>query len=391
MAARALLWLSLVLHPVAWAALLLALDRSPGVLTCMLPLAFSLSYWYGFLPFYFTEPFAFLGLALFLRTLSRPTAGGVVALNALGLFVALSHLLLFAVLLTLAACAGLARAGWRGAARWTLASFAAPLLLLAPRVWTLLHLAVSPGAGPPTEYAAMSHLNWFFKNYRSEGKLVAVYPLVAAGLFALLWLLQRQRRSPTAPALFAGMGGLYLLMPKTLSGVCLVSVRLPSLAGALALCLVDWRSVPRALRLSLAALSLASLGETAAFHWRFERAVSGLDSMVAAASGRADGYVSTAGDRILGSKHIYLAHLGAWITATRGGVGQNFFADADQEPVVQRVPGVPPADLAQATPAQLQAFETIAVFGPRPFPENLAAWLPEVQAGGWTLLRRPSQ
>ncbi len=388
-AARVLLWASLVLHPIAWATLLRTLGRSLGILPCLLPFAFGIAYWYGFLPSYFTEPLVFFALALLLRTLSRPSAAGIAALNALGLVVAQSHLFMFAVLLILAGCAALAKTGLARAVRWTAGGFAAPLLVCVPRAWEIVHRAVSPGTAVPTEYAAMSHLNWFFKNYRPEGKLAAFYPLVAAILFVLLWLWRRHPGPSVAFALFAGSAVLYALLPKTLSGVFGVSIRLPVVTGVLALCLVDWRSVPRVLQALLLGLALFSLGETARFHWRFAHAVDGLDEMIARASGRADGYVSTVGDSVLGSKHIYLAHLGAWITATRGGIGQNFFADAEQVPVRQRVPGVPPADLSRAPPEQLAPFETISVFGPPPFPGKLAAWQPVARAGAWTLLRRP--
>ncbi len=388
-AARVLLWSALLLHPIAWAALLRALGRSLGVLPCLLPVAFCISYWYGFLPFYCAEPLLFLGLALFLGTLERPTGARIAAVNALGCLLALCHLLLFAVFLTLAGCTALARTDWRRVARLIAAAFAAPLLVCAPRVWTLLNRAVSPGPLLATDYDAMSHLNWFFKNYRSEGRLVAVYPLALTALFAICWVRRRRLEPPAPLAMFAGMAVLYLVTPKTLSGVALVSVRFACLAATFGAMLVDWRTFPRALRSLLLALSLLSLGETAVFHWRFARAVDGLDAMIAIASGNSNGYLSTAGNRILGTKHIYLEHMGAWVTATRGGVGQNFFADADQQPVVQRTPGVPPADLSQANRAQLERFETLLIFGPRPFPESLSGWPVLGAAAAWTTLGRP--
>ncbi|MHB1846036.1 MAG: hypothetical protein ACYCWW_14515 [Deltaproteobacteria bacterium] len=395
-AARALLWLALVLHPIGWASLLRTLGRSLGVLPCLLPLSFGISYWYGFLPFYFTEPLLFFELALFLRLLAGPSLARLTAVAAVGVLLALGHLLLLGVFLALAGCALLARgATWKDVAR-VFASLAAPLALVLPRVWTLLQRALGPdpasGAAGGTEYAAMSHLNWFFKNYRPEGRLVALFPLAASALFCLLWLLRagwRERAPRLPPALFAGMAALTALVPKTLSGVCLVSVRLPALAAAFAFCLVDWQQVPRWLRRSLLALSLLSLGETARFHWRFERALDGLDAMVAASSPHASGYLSTVGDQLLGSKHIYLEHLGGWVTGARGGIGQNFFADADQQPIAQRSPGVPPSDLAHATPLQLSAFETVLIFGPPPFPAALADWPRLAQAGAWTVLGRP--
>ncbi len=389
-AARMLLWVALVLHPVAWAAVLRALGRPLGVLPCLLPLSFGISYWYGFLPFYFTEPLLFLGLALFLRTLTRPTVAGIAAVNALACVVAEGHLLLFGVLLALAGCAILARRTTARSAAEAAACFIAPLALASPRIGTLLSRVVSPGGAPATEYAAMSHLNWFFKNYRPEGRLVALFPLVTTAIFFLVWALRRGWRTRSPFAIFAGMAALYALAPKTLSGVCLVSVRPPALVAAFAAFLVEWPTVPAWLRRSLIALAALSLGETALFHWRFERALDGLGEMTAAASGRADGYFSTAGDRILGSKHLYLEHLGGWVTGTRGGIGQNFFADADQQPVAQRVPGVPPSDLSHATPAELALFDTILVFGPPPFPAAFAGWRTIGSAGAWTLIGRPT-
>jgi hypothetical protein len=388
-AARALLWCALVLHPVSWAVLLRALGRSFGVLLCLLPFAFCISYWYGFLPFYFTEPLLFFGLALFLRTLSKPTVAQIAAINAFACLVAQSHLVMLAVLLALSGCAALVRTRLTRAVTLILASFAIPLLMFAPRVWTLFHRALSPGALLPTEYAAMSHLNWFFKNYRPEGRLIAVYPVFVAALFVVFRFFRRHRESPTTLALFAGMAVLYAVTPKTLSGVWGVSIRFACLAGTLSVALVDWRSLPRSLRAVLVGLSLVSVGETAVFHGRFARAVDGLDTMIAAASGRADGALSMVGNRILGSKHIYLEHVGAWVTATRGGIGHNFLEGADEEPVEPRVPGVPPTDLSHASAEQLAMFDTVLVFGPGPFPEALSRWPVLATVGAWTLLGRP--
>src|SRR5260370_25178582 len=95
------------------------------------------------------------------------------------------------------------------------------------------------------------------------------------------------------------------------------------------------------------------------------------------------GYWSMAGSQLVGSKHIYAEHLGQWLTATRGGVGHNFFADAEHHPVRFK-PGIDiPAQLNRASPEQLAGFEEILIYGEGTLPAWLNGWREESRAGPW--------
>ncbi|MHB8875592.1 MAG: hypothetical protein ACYC8T_18055, partial [Myxococcaceae bacterium] len=83
--------------------------------------------------------------------------------------------------------------------------------------------------------------------------------------------------------------------PKSLSGIFLISVRLPVLAGMLALLVADASALARPVRVVLVALCFFSLGETAVFHQRFAGAVEGLGEMVREAPRGRHGYVSIVG------------------------------------------------------------------------------------------------
>jgi hypothetical protein len=249
--------------------------------------------------------------------------------------------------------------------------------------------AVTPGAWPVTEYNAASHFNWFFKTYRPEGWLAAVGPLLVTAAFVACWL-PRRREEPSGPAMaFFALAALYLVTPKTLSGIFLVSVRLPVLAGMFSLLMVDWRVLPRPVRAGLVLLSLFSLAETAVFHGRFANAVAGLDEVMEGRPPGHNGYLSLVGSSVLGSRHIYLEHMGQWLTATRGGVGHDFFTDADHHPV-HVLPGQGPvSNLRSATPEQRRWFDTVLVFGEGPLPEPLDTWREAAHAGRWRRLERP--
>src|SRR5439155_24784665 len=123
---------------------------------------------------------------------------------------------------------------------------------------------------------------------------------------------------------------LYVATPKTLSGIFLISVRLPVLAGMLALLLAGEEAMPRALKVVLLCVTFTSLAETAAWHHRFATEIDadGLAKMIATPPPDKHGYVSLEGRTLPNSKQVYLDHLGQWWTAKWGRVGHNFFADA---------------------------------------------------------------
>lgn len=388
-AMKAALWASLVAFPVSVAALLRALGRPAAAAALSLPFAFNLSYWYGLVSGHFAQPLALVGLAAYLKALRDGRWRWVLLANAAAAACLLSHLVAFAVLAFLIGVAALASPPRARSIRLGVLSLGLPVLISLPKVISMATRAVTPGEWPETRYDAAAHVGWFFRSYRPEGLLAVAGPLAIAAAFAALWW-WRRREEPARlpPALFWAMSALYLATPKTLSGIYLVAMRLPVFAGALALALVPWTAVPRAVRVGLLALVALSLVETAAFHQRFKREVGGLQALIAEPRPGKHGYLPLLGNKVLGSRHPYAEHLGQWWTAERGGVGHHFFADAEHHPVAFQ-PGVTvPASLEHAKD-QAGWFDELLVFGDGPLPDSLAGFEEVERAGAhWRKLRR---
>jgi hypothetical protein len=393
LAVRLALLVTLWLYPLALCSLLRAFGRSPWMVVLGLPLAFNISYWYGLLSGLLAQVLLFFALAAYERLLREPAAPGrlrsLLALNALAAGVLLSHLLAFVVLGFLLTVRALVAVDRRAALRTLAAGVALPLLVSLPQALRMGERAVVPGDQPATEYALASHVNWFFKNYVPEGKLGVLVPLLVCAVLLALYLVHR-RQEPIAPfALFAAMALLYAVTPKTLSGIFLISVRLPVLAGALSLLLVDARRLPRAALGGLGLLAAASLGESAIFHARFRDATHGLMDVTPHGRRPPHGYLSLAGKELLGSRQIYLQHLGQWVTATRGGVGHDFFADADHH-AVRFVEGrALPGELWEAAPDVLARFEELYVYGEGALPQALTGWREVARSARWRRMVPP--
>ncbi len=389
LAARLAMWTALQLFPWSHLALARAFKRPDWTVLLGLPLAFNISYWYGLLPGLFAQPLAFLTLATFARALDRPRARWLLLVNACAVATLLSHLVAFAATGFVMGAFALTQKPRLPALKALGLGLAVPALLSVSKVWSMAGRAVTPGPWPATVYDLPSHFNWFFKNYRPEGSLAALVPLVIGAFFAAVYMV-RWRKEPVGPAvMLAAMLALYLATPKTLSGIFLISVRLPVLAGMLALLVArppEWKPLP----FVLVGLCLASLAQTALFHWRFARAVDGLDAMVQTPPKGRHGYVSLVGREVLGSRQVYLDHLGQWWTARWGGVGHNFFADAEHHPVRFREGVSVPADLWDEPPERLAFFDELLVYGAAPLPAKLESWRELEHAGPWRKLGRPA-
>jgi hypothetical protein len=390
-AVRCGLALTLFLFPLSVCALLRVHRRSlwPAVLS--LPLAFNISYWYGLLPGLFAQPMAIFALAAFALSLQKPTARALLLVNVLAAATMLSHLVAFVALAWAMGVVALASVPWKRAVGVGFASLGLPALLSMPKVLSMANRAVTSGDWPPTEYAAMSHVNWFFRNYRPEGVLGVVVPLLVTAGFSVVWW-RRRKEEPRGPmALFLALAVLYLITPKTLSGIYLISVRLPVLAGMVALCVVDARAIPLWFRNLCLAGVLLSLGETAVFHHRFRSAMTGLETMLEGPPPGRNGYLSLEGREIFDSRQIYLEHVGQWLTATRGGVGHNFFTDAEHHPVRNRPGQELPYALEHAPPEAFGTFDTILVYAKpgRTLPAPLDTWNLRAHQGDWWRFERP--
>lgn len=395
-AARVAVWTALVLFPLGHLALARALGRTGWTVVLALPLAFHVSYWYGFLPSFFAVPFVLLGLALYVRALDAPTRAGqgraLVGLALFALGAMLSHLVAFGVLGVGVVALALASSP-RGVALGRAALGLAPAALLcAARVLTLVGRAATPGSHLSSSYDALSHVNFLFRAYRPEGMLAVAGPLLVTAVFVVAGWVHR-RQEPRRPwALFLALAALYVATPKALSGAWLIHIRVAVLVGAAALLLVDAARLPRPLRMLLVGLALFSLGETVRFHMHFAREVEGLEAITATPPPvGAHGYLSLPGLR-LGEKGrlTYLEHLGQWWTGRQGGVGHHFFADADHQPVRFREGQELPARLDATSPPEAFApFRALLVYGEGGLPTALSDFRETARAGRWRRLERP--
>lgn len=397
-AAKAAAWCALVGLPLAHLALLRAAGRSGWAALFALPLAFNLSYWYGFLPTLFALPFVLLGWAAFLRALQagargawRRAGGWTAGLVAAATVCVLSHLVAFAALLTGVAALALASRPRGRALGLAGVGLLPPLLLVGARVVVLASRVGDPGAVRPTLYGWAEHLHTFTKAYRpgAEGLLAVAAPLLVTVAFSAAWA-GRRRVEPRAPvALALALAGLYVVTPKSVAGAWMVHARLPVLVALASLLLVEPASLSRWGRALALTLSLASLAETARFHWRFGREMEGLTQLLALPPPRGPhGYVSLAGRSVLGSRISYADHLGQWWTARHGGVGHHFFAREDQHPVRFVSGGELPDEVVPEDADRLAAFRALLVYGDGPLPPSLASFTVTAQAGRWRRLER---
>ncbi|WP_146210047.1 hypothetical protein [Vitiosangium sp. GDMCC 1.1324] len=390
-AARLAAWTGLMLFPLSHLALARVLRRPAWTVVLGLPLAFNISYWYGFLPSFFSLPLALFSLALYLHALrtSGRAVGAMVGLALLSTATMLSHLVAFGALCVGVAALALTSAPRRRAVGLAAAGLALPLSLCAARIVSLASRAFTPGNAAPTDYGWGSHFNWLLRNYRPEGLLAVVGPLLVTLVFVVAYVRNR-REEPRAPwVLFVALGVLFLATPKALSGAWLIHVRLPVLAGVIALVLVDPARIARPLRALLLLVVVASLAETARFHWRFKQQVEGLGTLVASPPPPGvHGYVSLIGNRAPGSRLVYLEHLGQWWTATQGGVGHHFFADGDHLPVRFRPGHALPQTLDGGSAEQLAPFSSLLVYGEGPLPGTFSAFVETGRAGSWRRLER---
>ncbi len=385
-AIRAALLFTLLLYPVALWSLLRVFRRAEWLVLLGLPLTFNISYWYGLTSGLFAQPLAIFALAAFVRMLEAPSRRRVVLVNALALATMMAHLVAFAALGVALLAYALSAPKRRTRLLLLAASVTAPVVFAVPKILTMASRAVTPGGYVPTEYNAAAHLNWFFKNYAPEGLLAAALPAFVTAVFAVLYLARRKREPAGPAAIFFALCLLYVLTPKNLSGIYLIHARLPVLAAVAALPLLDARALPRLLRMGLVALSLCSLAETAAFHVRFKREVAGLEAFTEGARPPLHAYWSSRGRTVLNSKQIYLEHLGQWRTAALGGVGHNFFADAEHHPVCfSPGPGLP-ADVALAGP-RWEPFQEVLIFGDGQPPAG-SGFREVTASGSWRLFRR---
>lgn len=387
-AARVASFASLVLFAAGVLLLCRALRRPAATLLLALPLAFNVSYFHGFLPFAFATSLGLLTLA----ALAFSAQGGRLPGSLFGVGMALTwfaHLPASMVLLVAAWAAAAAQPRERraGMVRRVALASVLPGVLTAPAVLGMLGER-DPARSGRTVLDPLSHLNWFFHNYRPEGFLAWTLPLAMTGVFVVVaW--RRRSVEPRAPlAVFCALSLLYLLTPRHFAGASHFAVRLPALAAVAALLAVDLRALPRWLRMAFALLALVSLAETAAFHVRFGRAVEGLAAVLPPGAAGRHAFQPLGGDRILGSRLPYLYHLGNWVTAARGGVGNDLLAGNPQEPLRYRSGEALPDFLRDFTPEQRARLDAIYLFGPGPVPPVLAGFAEAAHSGGWRRLQR---
>ncbi len=397
-AAKVAMAVTLLLFPLSALCLARSLGRGDAVVLLALPYAFNISYWYGLLPGLFAQPLVLFALAAFVRALATRRVGWHVATAALLLACALAHLLTAGALgLGLVA---LAAAPWlearrlgasaKGSVAWgSLVGVALPSVVVgAAELWRLLSRSVAPEEGhPPTDWSLDGHTAWFFRVYGPEGMLAVVLPVGLTVVAVAAWW-RRRREEPVAPALvFAAFALAFIAMPKVAGGIYLACTRLPVLAGLASLYLVD---LPAKVWRGLALLVVVSMGETVWFHHRYDTFLAGAQEvLMEPVPVGVHGYASLWGNQALGSKHIYLEHVGQWRTARLGGVGHNFFADADHHPIHFKEGKALPMSLGRTPTEEWQGFDELLLLTDGPVPTELAGWRELRRAGRFVLVAKP--
>ena len=369
-AAKLVMCVGTVLLPVATWALLRALHRSGSLAWLAAPWLFSMSTWYGLLSGVVAVPLVLFCLAANLRLLEQPSRRRFALACALMLATSATHLLAFAVLCVLSLVALAVEPVHRAHARWLVLPLVAPTLIVLPKVYFLAACAVHPGHSPPTEYAAMPHLMWFFRNEQVEGLLGVAGPIALTLVLLALWVRHRAQEPRLPLALFITAVVLYVLTPKTLSGIFLACVRLPVFAGLLSLGLVDVGRLPRRALVFIGSLTAISLFESAHFAQAFRNETQGLEACLSHRASR-HGWINLGPKTVLGSRNPYAMHLGQWVTAIQGGRGNGFFADAPHHPVHFQEGRALPDELGEFTARQLGELDEIYVFGAGPLPASL--------------------
>lgn len=386
-AARLAWFVSLELYAVACLLLLRRLGRPAVSLLLVLPFAFGVSYWYGFLAELLARDLALLTLAAFCAALDRDgrLLPGLFVLGMLATW--LAHLFVFCVFLAVL-LAIVAAQGFRPRAiRLLLLGALGPALLSVPAV-----LAVGQRSGELQPlYDVYAHTPaWYFRYFGSEGVLSVALPLLLAAVCArLAW--RRRRVDAREPiAALVALTLLFLVCPKSFyaagQGFGLANLRLPSLMGLAAVMAADVNVLPRVVRAALSALCLVSLAETAAFHHRVRTAVAGLSEVERPGPPDRHATLVLGPGALVGKGPPYLEHLGEWVTARQGGVGHTLMADSPHFAVHYRAGEELPANLSAFTPAELSRLDEVFVLGAGAVPPLLAGFCERERVKAWRRL-----
>ena len=386
-AAKLALATGLLLTPVATWALLRSLHRTGSLAWLAAPWLFSVSTWYGLVSGVIAVPLVLFSLAANIRLLEQPSPRRLALSCALMLATAATHLFGFAFLCILSLVALAVEPVHRSHARWLVLPLVTPTLIVLRKVFFLASCAVHPGPSPATEYAAMPHLMWFFRNEQVEGLLGVAGPLALTLVLMALWFRHRREEPRLPVALFVAALVLYVVTPKTLSGIFLACVRIPVYAGLLSLALIDVERLPQRARALVGALMITSLFETAHFAHAFQSETAGLEDCLSHRASR-HGWINLGAKTVLGSRHPYAMHLGQWVTALQGGRGNGFFADAPHHPVHFRKGRFLSDELGEFSAEQLAELDEIYVFGAGPLPPSLGDFRLAATCEHWRRLDR---
>ena len=391
-AARVLLWLALVLFPLAHAKLARALGHSGWVAILAAPMAFNVSYWFGFLPTVFAWPVVLFGWAVFVRRARTEDASlrGRIILVGVGLVILQSHLLAFAGYVVGLLALTFVTRGKRTA--WDLVAAIVPAGLVSSSSLVIFATrAIHPGRHLGFSYDLVSHFRWVVWHYAAAQRVTAWLGWAVVMGFVVGALRRMKAISREAAALTCALAALYLATPMAISGAWFVHPRFPVLIAACGVLLIDFASVPRGYRIAAGAAVAVSLAAVTQFHASFRRSISGLDALVTQPTpdGLAGG-LSLVGLSLPHQRLRFLEHLPQWWTATQGGIGNHFFADADHQPV-QFATGVAlPQLLTFDHPSELERFKSLLVFGDGPLPPELHGFRTVARAGHWRRLDRQS-
>lgn len=302
----------------------------------------------------------------------------------------LSHVTMFGALAVGMAALALAGTNRFRASILLLVGLLPPTLLCLGRMFQLAHRATRTVDPNGWRYDLYGHLASVYRAYGTSGRLDVIASLCMICVVIGIWWRRRKIESRSPAFLFWSLVALYAVSPKAVSGAWLIHVRLLVLISVAALQLVDLGSLPRKGRAGLVALGALALSSVVVRHFQFMREVAGLDAMVSEAPAvGVHGGVSLLGLHPAWTRLPLYEHLPQWWTATWGGVGHHFFADADHQPV-QSIAGLALPQILTSTtsPDLFHRFSSLLVLGMGPLPRSLSAFHETKRSGAWRRVKR---
>jgi hypothetical protein len=286
------------------------------------PLAYSFSFYSGFLSFLLALPLGLLGLASAWRYARENSPRAGLRFVLAGLLVFIAHALVFAWLGAIAAALILTQAGgWRKALRraWPLAILGIPVVIYG--VKALLEAGAGQLAGTVHWRFSLERILYLHEQLLGAvSKTGAAAWLLAAVVLGCMTLRPRRAPAPWIPAIVTA--ALAFFGPLSVSSSYLICYRYAVLLPPVLLAAFESGGTParlRAARLLIGALALAWLSLLCVRFARFEREATGFRVVLAKAEPRKKLLPLIFDPTSASLAGLPYLHFGAWYEAEKGG------------------------------------------------------------------------